>query len=319
MYCILSPIHDIYYNLAAEEYFLKNTTEEICMLWKSDECVVVGKHQNAMAEVNYLWTHENKVPVARRLTGGGTVYHGPGNLNFTFIRNGEQGKLVDFNRFVSPVIDFLTSIGVHAEAGKRNDILVNGLKISGNAEHVHKTRVLHHGTLLYDADLSKLNKSIAVDKNKYSDKAVQSIRSSVTNLIQLISPEKSFDRFESELSTYLQHYFTESIVYELSSAEDSIINELKREKYMTNKWIFGYSPPFNFTNTIRWKGSNLKISINVNKGIIQKVKFYSETKSSLWSLLEDNMPDCVYLLPDIEDRIKKLIPEESSELARHFF
>ena len=106
MHCILSKNRDIFFNLATEEHFLKNKSEEFCMLWQSDDSVVVGKHQNAMAEVNYLWALKNNITIARRLTGGGTVYHGPGNLNFTFIRNGEAGKLIDFKRFVSPVVEF---------------------------------------------------------------------------------------------------------------------------------------------------------------------------------------------------------------------
>ena len=136
MYCIISDTRDPYFNLATEEYLMKHSEEDIFLLWQSELCVVVGKHQNTYAEINYPFIREHNIKVARRLSGGGTVFHDRGNLNFTFIRNGEPGKLVDFRRFVSPVIEMLQQLNVHAVMGGKNDILVDGKKISGNAEHV---------------------------------------------------------------------------------------------------------------------------------------------------------------------------------------
>ena len=118
VHCILTDSKDIFYNLAAEEFLLKNEEDNFFMLWQSDPTVVVGKHQNTMAEVNYPFIREKKIVVARRLSGGGTVYHGPGNLNFTFIMNGEKGKLVDFKKYFTPVIEFLHTKNIPAKAGE---------------------------------------------------------------------------------------------------------------------------------------------------------------------------------------------------------
>ncbi len=156
MLCIQSPSRDPYFNLAAEEYLLKQSTDDVFMLWQSSPVVVSGKHQNVYAEMNYRYIREKGILVARRLTGGGTVYHDPGNINFSFIRQGEAGKMVDFTGFIEPVIRFVNSLGVHASQGPKHEIMVNGKKISGNAEHVFKNRVLHHGTLLFDAALDEL-------------------------------------------------------------------------------------------------------------------------------------------------------------------
>ncbi len=321
MLCILSTNRDIFFNLAAEEYFLKNSKEEFLILWQADDSVVVGKHQNAMAEVNYLWALKNNIQIARRLTGGGTVYHGAGNLNFTFIRNGEEGKLIDFKRFVSPIVDYLHSIGVPAATGKRNDILVEDLKISGNAEHVFKKRVLHHGTLLFDADLSKLKNAIQVDKKKYRDKAVQSVRSQVTNISNLLKSKITILQFESGLFRHLQDYHSRSVVYKLTRHEINTIDALRSEKYRTPEWIYGYSPPFEFSKTIQWHGSHVNISLKIHKGYIQQIHFEADVKNELWQKLEAGLKNCFYHIPDIQKRIHLMNPvdEESTQLAEMFF
>ena len=145
---------DVYSHLAAEEYLLKNRQENILMLWQSHKAVVCGKHQNLCAEVNYGFCRENGIDTARRLSGGGTVFHDLGNLNFTFIHALDQGleKAVQFRRFLDPVMQCLQTLDLDVTYSGRNDLLLNGLKISGNAEHVDQKnkRVLHHGTLLFD-------------------------------------------------------------------------------------------------------------------------------------------------------------------------
>ena len=321
MLCILSANSDIFFNLAAEEFLLMHSKKDICMLWQSDESVVVGKHQNAMAEVNYLWTFKNNIPVARRLTGGGTVYHGPGNLNFTFIRNGETGKLVDFKRFVTPIINYLHSLGILAEAGSRNDILVNGLKISGNAEHVYKTRVLHHGTLLFNADLDKLKESIKVNKQNFRDRAVQSVRSQVTNIKDLLPMEMTINEFESGLFNYLQHYYNLFERYELIPSEINEINGLRSDKYLTNNWIYGYSSSFEFSKTIRWQGNPVKIQMKIIKGHISQIHLEHDPENTMWLEIKKQLTDCEYSFPAIQNRLKRIISnkDENQLLSEMFF
>jgi len=176
MLIVNRPHTDPWFNIAAEEYFLKNFQEDIFMLWQNEASIIVGKHQNTLAEINYPYVKENGIPVIRRISGGGTVFHDLGNLNFTFIQNGEKGKLVDFRKFTDPILAVLNKMGVPAVFEGKNDLRVDGLKISGNAEHVFKNRVLHHGTLLFSSVLNDLGKALKVKTDRFTDKAVKSIR-----------------------------------------------------------------------------------------------------------------------------------------------
>lgn len=268
MLFLQSTLKDIYFNLATEEFLLKNRSEDVFMLWQSDACIVVGKHQNAMAEINHSYIRQHHILIARRLTGGGTVYHGEGNLNFTFIRKGQPGKLVDFNYFVSPIVDYLATLGIDAEIGKKNDILIEGMKISGNAEHVYRDRVLHHGTLLYNADLNALDQSIKVIAGRYRDKAVQSNRAVVTNITRYLQKPLSLEEFQGGLLQYMMHYFPEARAYRLTPAEEEEIEQLRNSRYATEEWIFGYSPEFTVTGKFDHQGASHTLRLRVHKSQI---------------------------------------------------
>lgn len=272
MLCIFQASNDIYFNLAAEEYLLKNKHEDILMLWRSDPCVVIGKHQNTYAEINHRFIDENKIPVARRLTGGGTVYHDQGNLNFTFIVNGNSGKLVDFKKFVGPVTEFLKTLGIKADIGEKNDILINGLKISGNAEHVYKNRVLHHGTLLYNSNLNHLREALKVVPGRYTDKAVKSNRVSVTNISNHLTIKKSISEYEQMLFEFLMKKNPDSCIYSLTEKEVTEILQLRNEKYINWQWIYGYSPSFIVNVTLNFENKANFIEIVVEKGIIKYIR-----------------------------------------------
>ena len=148
--CIYSPFTDIYFHLAAEEYLLKQGNENIFMLWQDTPSVVIGKHQRLRSEVDKKWAEQEQVHIARRFSGGGAVYHDLGNINLTFIETAP--RLPEFVTYLQRTLDFLNSIGLMAKGGERLGIYLNGLKISGSAQCVHKNRVLYHCTLLYDTD-----------------------------------------------------------------------------------------------------------------------------------------------------------------------
>lgn len=274
MLCILSNTKEPYYNLAAEEFLFRNSDTEACMLWQSSPALIIGKHQNTYAEINYRYAWQKKILVARRLTGGGTVFHDPGNLNFSFIRQGEPDKLINFLKHIQPVIDFLKSYGIDARPGPKNEILAGNAKISGNAEHIFKNRILHHGTLLFNSDLDALNEAIARKGGTYNDKAVRSNRSNVTNLNEFLPPGITIDMFIRKLNDFLIDFFSGK-PYAFQTHEEKTIQNLARSKYSTWNWIYGWSPDYVFRNDIVLGKFKAHIHLQAHRGIIRE--FYIES------------------------------------------
>ena len=270
MLFIVSTNTNIYFNLAAEEYLLKNRSEDVFMLWKNDPAVVVGKHQNTLREVNSFYAQVHHIQIARRLTGGGTVYHDSGNLNFTFLKNGEPGKLVDFRKFTDPVIKALKNIGLETRFEGNNSLTLNGLKISGNAEHVFKSRVLHHGTLLFSTELHHLKGVLNVGQDTYEDKAVKSVPSKVTNISAHLSEAMSVEEFQDQIRQYFRLEFSDYKFYNFNEDELIAINELVEKKYKTWDWIYGWSPKYVFRKSYNLGDNELKVWLRVEKGIIKK-------------------------------------------------
>lgn len=286
MICIHIKNTDPFFCLAAEEYLLKNFEDDIFLLWQSEDTVVVGKHQNALAEINYPFVRENNITVARRISGGGTVFHDAGNVNFAFIKNVKSPAEISFKQFTEPVVEALALLGVEATTSGRNDLLIEGLKISGNAEHVYKNRVLHHGTLLFNSDLENLGHAIKVVAGKYESKAVQSNRSQVANISGFLGKEFSVDEFlryllDVQLSNPLNSY------YVLSGEDEVRVNVLVKEKFSTWDWRYGYSPRYVFNNNIEIEGKGLSIRLEVKKGMIEMVElsgsFFSVDESTTLS------------------------------------
>jgi len=238
------------------------------MLWQNEPTVVVGKHQNALAEINSDFLSENQIKVARRLSGGGTVYHDYGNLNFTYIINSEEGKMVDFGRYTKDIVLSLNQLGVPAQINKRHDLVIDGKKISGNAEHIFKKRVLHHGTLLFDSDLDKLEKAITPPLGKYTDKAVKSFRSKVCNISPYLDNAMTVSEFKQELLGLMLEKNTETELLTINPAEIDEVLRLSEEKYSTWDWIYGYSPLYEVNNELETDLGKLLIHIVVKKGRI---------------------------------------------------
>lgn len=309
MLCIRSKNSNPYFNLAAEEYFLKHNEQDVFILWHSDNVVVVGKHQNTLAEINYRFVKLNNIQVARRLTGGGTVFHGHGNVNFSFIKHGETGRLVDFRLFIQPIINFLNILGIKAIQGPKNEILVNGKKVSGNAEHVYKNRVLHHGTLLFDANLDLLRESIRQFPGKYIDKAVKSNHSNVLNLSSVMSSAMSLEAFDKALMGHIISEYNGRL-HMLSEQEEESIHYLANSKYNTWEWIFGWSPDYELYNTIEAATGKIKIHLKVHKGTIMECTIeLPGIFSKNFGLIAEKLRG----IPHEEYKIRAIIKELDSE------
>jgi lipoate---protein ligase len=266
-----------HFNLAAEEYLLHHKSENVLFLYVNEPSVIIGKHQNAFDECQIRFCEEANINIVRRLSGGGTVFHGPGNLNFCFIKNGkDRSKLIDFKKHLEPVNAFLHDLGVPSKFSGRNDLLVDGFKISGNAEHVYskQNRVIHHGTLLFDADLKTLNKSISAKSNiNFETHAVKSVRSKVSNIKKYLPESLDFESFKLKMFSFLKTYFNAS-TYQFSTNEIKEINAISKAKYETWDWNFGYSPKFKAILSLQ---DYEAIELQVLKGKIDSVKCASNS------------------------------------------
>lgn len=274
------------YNLACEEYLLRNTTKDVFFLYVNEPSIIVGKHQNTLAEINLNYTIKNNISVHRRLSGGGTVYHDLNNLNFCFIKSGEKTQLVNFAEYSKPIIKALKTLGIEAHFGKRHDIRINNKKISGNASHVYKNRVMHHGTLLFDSDLDILNKSLKTNPLQYKDKAVKSVRSEVCN-IKPFTSNLNFTSFYDYIFNYLLSYFTNSKEYIINTEDDSIIQSLITNKYDTWNWNYAYGPDYLFKKRIKLEdGTRCSNEAQIKKGIIINCNIKTSNKKYAEFLFE---------------------------------
>jgi lipoate-protein ligase A len=268
MNCTSLSSHDPFFCLALEEVLLKDSTEEFLLLYINDPCVVIGKHQAPHRETDTRFVTKFRIPVIRRISGGGTVYHDGGNLNFSFIVNAEEGKQIDFRKHTQPVIRFLASLGVDAKFEGKNDLKVDGYKISGNAEHVHRKRVLHHGTLLFDASLEKLTGSIRKDYSSYTTRAVQSNPSRVVNLHERLTfMHSASDLMESMCSWSLQN-IPGAGIYQPSESETNAARSRAEQKYSTWEWNYAYGPEYHFRKSFYLDKEYLSCRLFVKDGII---------------------------------------------------
>ena len=276
MLCIIREETDPYFNLAAEEYVLKNFNRDCFMLWRNEPSIIVGKHQNTLAEINTEYVKQNNIRVVRRLSGGGAVFHDLGNLNFTFTASGEHHQLVDFRKFTLPVLEVLKSLGIEAKFEGRNDLTIDGRKFSGNAEHVYKNRVLHHGTLLFSAMMNDLSSALQVDPAKFEDKAVKSVRSRVTNISEHLKSPLTVIEFRDLILKHVMDSNSGAEQYSFSESDKTAISRLADEKYKTWEWNFGYSPKYNFRKQIKTNGGKLEINLEVENGVIRKARFFGD-------------------------------------------
>lgn len=267
---------DPYFNLAMEEYLLKFNSEECFVLWRNEPCIVIGKNQNTLSEINFDYVKNNNIKVVRRQTGGGAVFHDLGNLNFTFIVNDTGKNFNDFKKFTNPIIGALKGLDIEAEFSGRNDLLINGKKISGNAQCKYKNRVMHHGTLLFSSDITNLSEALISRNIKFSDKAVKSVSSRITNISDYLDKKITVTEFKKSIFNYIMKQEQHKTITNLSEKEIESIKKLKEIKYSTWEWNFGKSPKYNFSNEKKFNGGIVEVNIEVKNGIINEIKIYGD-------------------------------------------
>ncbi|MEN8119790.1 MAG: lipoate--protein ligase [Bacteroidota bacterium] len=303
--CINSSSNDPYINLATEEYLLKNTDHDVFMLYTNIPSIIIGKHQNALSEINLDYVEKNKLKVVRRLSGGGTVYHDLGNLNYSWIKHSEQGKIIDFNKYTADILMYLQSLPVNATRNKNNDLLIDGKKISGNAEHLFKNKLIHHGTLLFSSELNKLNHAIQADLGRFEGNAVQSKRSRVTNISYYLKKDISIKKFRLDLFHFIIAIYSNAVEYQLSEKELGFIKQLSAEKYNNWEWNFSYSPKYLFKKELQIQNNTLSISLNIKKGKISKIEFIGNFfADEEISIFKQNMIGVRHRKEDIQKAIR---------------
>ena len=307
MLCIRSQTNDPAFNIATEEYLLKNKNQDCFYLYINKPSIIIGKHQNSLAEINVDYVKDKQIDVIRRLSGGGAVFHDPGNLNFTFIKTKQKNTDIDFRKYTQPILEVLNELGVDAKFEGRNDLTIEGKKFSGNAKHIYQDKILQHGTLLFSSKLPDLSKALKINPLKYKDKAVKSVRSRVTNITEHLKKEISLEAFEDLIIQHVRNIYNDSEIYELTSEDIEAINLLVGQKYNTWDWNFGSSPQYNFQKGIKTTGGHIEINLEVRKGLIKKAKIFGDffnTKDILE--LENLLIGMPHQEADLKSRLKNI-------------
>ena len=263
-----------YTNLAIEEYLFLNAEDDIFMLWQNEPTVVIGKNQNAFAELNIKYIQDNGINIARRITGGGAVYHDLGNINYTFISQKKKHDGIDFEYFTKPILEALSALGLSADLSGRNDILIDGKKISGNAQHSNGEKVLHHGTLLFDSDLSILSNALRVDEEKIKAKGIKSVRSRVMNIKEHLQSINVSDFIEIIASFLIKKYNPKIICPPSDTEIAKLVN-----KYTSEEWLFpegNFLSQYTLSKKKRYPFGTVDVSLEMTNNIIRKIKIYGD-------------------------------------------
>lgn len=290
--------HDPRINLAMEEYAVRNLdpSYEYILFYVNNPSVIIGRHQNVWEEVNLNYTDKNSIPILRRISGGGTVYHDLGNLNYSIITSYDKKKFNNYRIFTEPVIKTLQHLSLKAELNSHNAIVINNKKISGNAQFTSKNRILSHGTLLFNTDLSALERSLQVKNTHFKSKARKSIKNQVINISELLSKKMTFTEFKSIIEQ--SYYYTRDQIqpYEFSLKEWNSIKYLASKKYSDWDWNFGQSPDFLIQHS-KCSSGRFKADILVRKGKIENVELLGSADIS--NLLTHIFKNIRYLKDDI--------------------
>jgi lipoate-protein ligase A len=276
----ISDSYNPYFNLAFEEYLVlhHNGEDQVLFLWQNQKTIVIGRNQNPWKECNLEELDRQKGRLVRRLSGGGAVYHDLGNLNFTFISTYTDNKL---SENIGLIVKALSYSGINADFSGKNDILVQGYKISGNAFYVENDILCHHGTLLFDVDLEKMSRILTVSHQKLQSKGIDSIRSRVRNLREL-NTEISIEGLKADLTTAFAPVATSLLTYRVceDKSDDEYIELMTvrklMDRYASWEWNFGSSPEFNLQFAERFSWGEVDVSLLVKDGIVNEIEVYTD-------------------------------------------
>jgi lipoate-protein ligase A len=269
-----NDVNDPAINLALEEHCLRNLNpgSEYLLFYINRPSIVIGRHQNPFQEFNQELARQKGIVAVRRISGGGAVYHDPGNLNFSFITDFTEQKLDYFKTLIQPILNTLQHLGVPALLTEKNNILVDGYKVSGNSQHTNMRRMLSHGTLLFDSGLEVLQGVLDSNLVITKSRAVSSIKTKVTNISEHLHRPMGIDAFRAKLVDGISDVFGELIEYRLTDQDWEAVDLLAQRKYNSWDWTYGRSPEFVVQHKISLDSGDVNAHLVVNNGIIQAVE-----------------------------------------------
>lgn len=260
---------DPYKNHGLEEWLMQTQNEDCFMLWRNDKAILLGRNQNVHSEINMPYADEHNIKIVRRITGGGTVFTDDGNIMFTFISCDTQSSR-DFKKFALPIMKALQNMGVPVEFSGRNDLTINGLKFCGNAQCSFGNKVLHHGTIMYKANIAELANALRVSELKLREKGVASVKSRVTNVCEYINQTMDIESFRRTLFNDVMRHTADAKLFTLTDAQWQEVSEIAKTKYASKSWIYGKSPQFNVRHENKFAGGIIQVFLEIDENKIIK-------------------------------------------------
>lgn len=268
--------HDPSRNIAMDAYMLGGMKEEVVRLWRNNKAVIIGRNQNAVEEIDLDFVKEHDVTVVRRLSGGGAVFHDLGNICFTFVTPYSDGDFNNYAKFTAPVRDYLRTLGVEAELSGRNDITVDGMKISGNAQTVQNGRIMSHGTLMFSLNVSDLVGALRPKDLKIQSKGIKSVRSRVTNISSHLKTPMTVEEFQDGLEQYLLEHIPGLTPYTFTDEDNAAIDRLVEERFNNWDWNFGHSPDCDIRHSQRFDCGIVEAALRLENGRIARISIYGD-------------------------------------------
>ena len=286
---------DVYYNMAFDEYALEQLPldEPLFFLWQNRSAVIIGVNQDVHAEVDVDYLNQHDIALARRITGGGAVYHDLGNLNYTIVGRSSDIER-DYPQYASHMLHALQALGIQAELSGRNDILVDGRKVSGYAKRVYKDRLMVHGTLMYDVDIEVLTRVLTPPTDKLTTKGIASVKSRVANLKDYLPSIASIKDFSDTLECYLSREYQDE-EFLLTQAQLAEIRAIATSKFASPEWVYGRSPSHTITHAKRLPCGNVAIHLDIRKGFIAQCSITGDFLGNApISAIETLLQGCLY-------------------------
>ena len=276
MHLIVGETTSPYFNLAFEEYALTQMRENLIALWRNEAAVIVGSNQNTLEEIDLDFVRAHNIPVVRRQSGGGAVFHDLGNVNYTIVHEMVDDDFGNYAKFAAPVIGYLDTLGIAAEFQGRNDLVIDGRKFCGNAQAVKNRHIMHHGCILYSSDLSNLAGALSPRPAKIESKGIKSVRKRVTNVASHLEQPPLARQFLLGLADYFLAHVEDIHPYSLTRADIAATERLVREKSGTWAWNFGQSPAYHFENSRRFNFGFVEVKLTVESGIMQDLHIFGD-------------------------------------------